>query len=216
LLINKLNKLNEPLQSNQTRHKLPVPALDERLAPRTSLYAPGANTDTSLRQMVQDKLINYPPAIRKALSHDLNRYVAAEYSASEFASKSLAEASIDYPLWLGFVENTALDKAAKIELESFIVLMQGDAPRHIKKHHEFDGEGQRMPVAADYDFLMGDLTAPDSVRTGKVVDGLQRIVVTKERGGEVFVWVFEIRPGKRNRSVVPVTLAIKTKKGTGS
>lgn len=179
-------------------------------------YAPGANTDTSLRQIVQDKLITYPPAIRKALSHDLNRYIAAEYSASEFAAKALLDASIDYPLWLGFVENTALDKAAKTDLESFIVLMQGDAPRHIKKHHEFDGEGQRMPVASDYDFLMDDLTAPDSVRTGKVINGLQRIVVTKDHGGEIFVWVFEIRTGKRNRSVAPITLAIKTMNGTGS
>lgn len=35
-------------------------------------YAPGANIDTSLHQMVQSKLITYPPAISAALSHALN------------------------------------------------------------------------------------------------------------------------------------------------
>lgn len=34
-------------------------------------YAPGANTKTSLQQMVQDKLITYPPAIAQALSAEL-------------------------------------------------------------------------------------------------------------------------------------------------
>ena len=178
-------------------------------------YAPGANTDTSLRQMVQDKLINYPPAISKALTHDVNRYIEAGYSAADFASKALENLSMDYPLWLGFVENNTLDIAAKTELQNYIVLMQSDAPRHIKKHHEFDGAGQRMPLASDYDYMMGDLTDPDSARTGEVVGGLQRIVVTKIHGNEVFRWVFEIRPGKRNRSIVPITLAIKTK-STGS
>jgi len=178
-------------------------------------YAPGANTDTSLRKMVQDKLINYPPAISKALTHDVNRYIEAGYSAANFANKALENPSMDYPLWLGFVENNALDIAAKTELQNYIVLMQSDAPRHIKKHHEFDGAGQRMPLASDYDYMMGDLTEPESVRTGEVVGGLQRIVVTKTHANEVFRWVFEIRPGKRNRSIVPITLAIKTK-STGS
>lgn len=34
-------------------------------------YAPGANANLSLRQMVQDKLITYPEAISKALASDL-------------------------------------------------------------------------------------------------------------------------------------------------
>ena len=36
-------------------------------------YAPGANTDTSLQKIIQDKLITYPPAIAKALAHELGR-----------------------------------------------------------------------------------------------------------------------------------------------
>jgi len=34
-------------------------------------YAPGASTDTSLQQMVADKMITYPPAIAQALAADL-------------------------------------------------------------------------------------------------------------------------------------------------
>jgi hypothetical protein len=140
----------------------------------------------------------------------VNRYIEAGYSAADFASKAIENPSMDYPLWLGFVENDALDIAAKTELQNYIVLMQSDAPRHIKKHHEFDGVGQRMPVPDDYDYMMGDLTEPDSVHAGEVINGLQRILVIKAHGNEIFRWVFEVRPGKRNRSIVPITLAIKT------
>lgn len=41
-------------------------------------YAPGANVDTSLRQMVQDKLITYPDAIAKALAADIGRHITKE------------------------------------------------------------------------------------------------------------------------------------------
>ena len=40
-------------------------------------YTPGAARDTSLRQMVQDKMVKYPDAITTALSRDLTRYVNA-------------------------------------------------------------------------------------------------------------------------------------------
>ena len=172
-------------------------------------YAPGANVTVPLREMVQNKLINYPPAISKALTHAVNRYIETGYSASEFAAKALVDSTVEHQLWLGFVENDALDVAAKTDLQGYLVLLQGNAPRHIKKIHEHDGNGQRMPLPADYDYMTGDLTAPDSVKTGEVVNGLQRIVLTKTHGNEIFRWVFEIRPGKRNRNIVPITLAIK-------
>jgi hypothetical protein len=178
-------------------------------------YAPGANTATSLRQMVQDKLINYPPAISKALTHDVNRYIETGISASEFASKVIADTAIEHQLWLGFVENSALSDAAGTEMMGYFVMLQGNSPRHINKTHQHDGNGQRVAAPADYDYMMSDLTTPDSTRAGEIVNGLQRIVVFKAHGDEVFRWVFEIRPGKRNRSIVPVTLSIKTK-GTGS
>ena len=38
-------------------------------------YAPGANVDATLRQLIQDKLITYPDAIAKALAADMERYL---------------------------------------------------------------------------------------------------------------------------------------------
>ena len=65
-------------------------------------YAPGANAQTSLRQIVQDKLITYPPAITRALTVDVNRYIEARFPAAEFAAQVLVDRSIVAPLWLGF------------------------------------------------------------------------------------------------------------------
>ena len=38
-------------------------------------YAPGARADNELRSFVQDKLIDYPPAIERMLSVDVNRHL---------------------------------------------------------------------------------------------------------------------------------------------
>ena len=47
-------------------------------------YAPGANVDTPLAQMVQDKLINYPAAIAKALAADVGGLVNLALGAAKF------------------------------------------------------------------------------------------------------------------------------------
>lgn len=174
-------------------------------------YAPGASVDVPLRQMVQDKLINYPPAINKALIRDVNRYIETEYSASEFAAKSLTDKAMKDPLWLGFVENPGTySSVTDVDLTGYLVLFPPDAPRHIKEHHQYDGKGQRPAIAADYDLLMQAITNPDKVKQGDVIDGHQSIILWKTINGETFRWVLQIRQGKRNRSVALTTLAIKT------
>lgn len=45
-------------------------------------YASGAGADLPLRQLVQDKLISYPPAIAKALAADIGRYINPNEGAS--------------------------------------------------------------------------------------------------------------------------------------
>ncbi|MDP2830185.1 MAG: phage minor head protein [Sulfuricellaceae bacterium] len=45
-------------------------------------YAPGANADMPLRQMVQDKLVKYPAAIARALTADINKYNQAAREAA--------------------------------------------------------------------------------------------------------------------------------------
>jgi len=179
-------------------------------------YAPGANADTSLRQMVQDKLIIYPPAISKALSRDVNRYVNADQSAAAFARDVLADTQRTDPLWLGFVENVEEVNAAlavnKIDTRGYMVMLPADAPRHIQRHHQYDGAGQRLPVDGDYELMLSAINAPDLIQEGIVVGGHQRLVIVKKIGAEVYRWIFELRQGKHNRSLALVTLAIKTAK----
>lgn len=176
-------------------------------------YAPGANTDTSLRQMVQDKLIKYPAAITKALTRDVNRYINAEQDAAGFAREVLHDKARIDPLWLGFVENfEAIQAATKLDLKGYIGLLPADVPRHVLSSHEYDGQGQRPAVPGDFSLIWSVLLEADALRLGNVtgLHGLETIVATKRIGEEVFRCVFEVRPGKRNRALSLVSLVIKT------
>lgn len=174
-------------------------------------YAPGAATDTSLRQIVQDKLITYPPAITKALSHDVNRRINAQQGAATFAREVLADTARIDPLWLGFVENfDRVMKAAQVDVKGYMVLLPADAPRHAQATHGHDGGTQRAPTAEDYNLILQVLTDADSLRLGEVSDrGLVRLIVIKLIGGETFRCVFEVRPGKRNMALALISLVIK-------
>lgn len=171
-------------------------------------YAPGANTDTSLRDMVQDKLITYPPAITKALTRDVNRYINAEQDTADFVREVLQDKSRIDPLWLGFVEKfEEIQAATKLDLKGRIVLLPADAPRHIETSHEFDGGNQRPVRPEDFSLVAGILSDYDNIVIGTTAD---RFVVWKRIGDEVFRAVFEDRPGKKNRSVALISLVIKT------
>lgn len=47
------------------------------------------------------------------------------------------------------------------------------------------------------------------IRLGDTVKGHQRPVVTRQVGAEVWRAVYEVRPGKRNRSLALISLLIK-------
>ena len=174
-------------------------------------YAPGANVNTPLRQMVQDKLIEYPPAITTALSRDVNRYINAEDPASQYATRALADRSKIEPLWLGFVENyEAVSAVAGRDVRGYLVLLPSDAPRHVESVHGFDGGNQRPPRPADYDVVWSVLAEADSLRAGDVSNkGLATVVAVKQVGKETFRSVFEVRPGSRNRALALLSLVIK-------
>ena len=174
-------------------------------------YAPGANTDTSLREIVQDKLITYPPAITKALTRDVNRYINAEQNATTFASEVLADTSRTSPLWLGFVENFAVvQDATGINAKGYIVLLPAEAPRHVEISHGHDGGTQRPATPDDYAQVWRVLAEYDGIRLGALsVHGLQTIVVWKQIGEEMYRCVFEVRPGKKNRALALWSMVIK-------
>jgi hypothetical protein len=174
-------------------------------------YAPGANADTSLREIVQDKLITYPPAITKALTRDVNRYINAEQGAAVFAREVLADASRNDPLWLGFVDNfEEVGAAAGTEVKGYMVVLPPDAVRHAEISHGSDGGAQRAATPEDYNLILQVLTEAGSLRAGEVsARGLSRIVVVTKIGAEIFRCVFEVRTGKRNMALALISLVIK-------
>jgi hypothetical protein len=182
-------------------------------------YAPGANATTELRQLVQDKLIDYPPAIGKALTADVHRYVNATDSPADFARSVLAEPRRIDPLWLGFVENPeAIGAAVGVDVRGYTVLLPADAVRHVENSHGWDGGSQRPAMPDDYARVWDVLNEADSLRTGNPgaqrgsAEGNSRLVAIKAIGDETYKAVFEVRPGKRNRSLALVSLMIKAAK----
>jgi hypothetical protein len=177
-------------------------------------YAPGANADTALRDMVAAKLIEYPPAISRALSHDLNRYVLAHRPPSEFAATVLADREIHSSVaWLGFVENAeALQAATTRDLRGFAGILPADVPRHVERDHNRDGGDQRPIRPGDYDLAWQVLTEADHLKSGRTtVRGLEPVVATKVIAGETYRAVYEIRPGRKNRTLALVSLIVKTR-----
>ncbi len=175
-------------------------------------YAPGSNTDTSLRQMVQDKLISYPPAITTALSRDVTRYINADQDTAAFVREVMADSSRTDPLWLGFVENfEKVQATTQIDTKGYMVLLPAEAPRHVEISHGNDGGGQRPVIPEDYAEVWRVLADYDGIRLSDKpsVHGLQMIVVWKQIGEEVFRAVFEVRPGKKNRALALWSLVIK-------
>lgn len=176
-------------------------------------YAPGARADDDLRSFVQDKLIDYPAAISKALTADVNKVINANDLAQDFVREVLADKQRREPLWMGFVEQPAkVGAVAGTPVEGFTVLLPADAPRHVNVSHRFDGAGQRPAKPADFALLMQTLNDADSLRAGKTSrHGNPTVVATKTINGEVFRVVWEVLSGKRNRSLQLESLVIKTK-----
>ncbi|MBV5296331.1 MAG: head morphogenesis protein [Curvibacter lanceolatus] len=177
-------------------------------------YAPGAARDTSLRQMVQDKMIKYPDGIATALSRELNRYVSASADVASYVSAVLADRQRTDPLWLGFAEGyQAISEAIGTDVKGYLVMLPADAPRHVQTTHGFDGQGQRPALPEDYEQLLDVLNIADELRPGQTSrQGHPTVVALKQIGSDLFRAVFEVLGGKRNKALALTTLVIKTGK----
>jgi hypothetical protein len=155
-------------------------------------YAPGSNIDTPLRQMVQDKMITYPPAIAKALAADIGRYINTTEAATAFAQRMLAERGVKEALFVEFVEAVeAVSAAAKTNVLSYFVTIPGDVPRHPESSHSYDGKGQRPVIPADYEHVLAVLNESDNIRPGDLSrNGNATVVATKKIGTETYRAVF--------------------------
>ena len=177
-------------------------------------YAFGADAQTPLRQLLQDKLITSQPAIARALKLDTNRYIDATADVAGYATNALTNTQRADSLWLGFVENVEqVNLHTTHDTNGYLVLLPADAVRHVEKAHEWDGNGQRAPLPEDYTQLMSVLSEPDDIFKGSLSkDLLERIVVAKGIGAETYRAVFEVRPGQKSRALALVSLVIKTGK----
>ena len=177
-------------------------------------YAPGARADDELRTFVQEKLIDYPPAISTALSRDINRYVNAEELVPDFVRDVLVNRQRDEYLWLGFVERPDwIEEATGVKTSGYTILLPAHRARHVDDAHKFDGNGQRPPVPDDYTHLESALNDPDDLKPGHLSEnGNPTVVAIKAINGERFRVVWEVLSGKRNRSLQLVSLSIKTAK----
>lgn len=174
-------------------------------------YAPGAGAQTPLREMVAEKLIRFPPAISSALSRDVNRYIEAQRPPSAFAAAVLADRSISHDAWLGFPDNfSEIEAATGRDVRGFIGILPADVPRHVARAREHDGGDQRPVRPADYDKAWRTLTQADRIEPGHAtVRHLDSVVAYKRYGDELYRVVYEIRPGKKNRSLALLSLVIK-------
>lgn len=177
-------------------------------------YAPGARADDELRSFVQDKLIEYPPAISTALSRDVTRYINAEQAAPDFVREVLANRERSHPLWLGFVERPDwIAEVTGADTKGYTLLLPAHAARHVRTSHRFDGAGQRPAMPEDFAHLEQMINDPDQLRAGdKSRQGNATVVAIKAIGAETFRAVWEVLAGRKSRSLVLTSLVIKTAK----
>ena len=178
-------------------------------------YAPGARADSELRSFVQDKLVDYPPAIERMLSVDVNRHLNTTERITDFVQRVRDGELRNEDLWMGFVEPEAaarIKAATGQDVDSYMVLLPEDNVRHTYREHRWDGKGQRPVEPADYEHVASFINEANETLPGTDLGrhGEARVLVRREIDGEVFRAVFEILHGKRNRALKLISLAIKT------
>ncbi len=175
-------------------------------------YQPGAQTDTKLREFVQQKLIKHPPAISRALTRDVNRYINATGDIAGFAARAMADRKNQETLWLGFVENAEdIRVAVDEDLTGHMVLLSSDAVRHIEKSRAFDGDDQRPITDADFTDIMDALLNHDKITKSRPTKaGNATFVINSADESGRRRMVFEVL-GKRQRAISLLSMVIRKK-----
>lgn len=176
-------------------------------------YAPGASANKPMRSFVQDKMVNYEPAVAKMLSHDINRKLIVSDPPEVFAEKVLADKAITQPLWTGFVENfEGIKTKTDLDLQGYLVLITPDAVRHVEKSHSHDGGDQRPVKASDYTLINDVVNDYDEIKLGSESRHQQpTLIVSKLIDGENYRMTFQVMQGKKNRTLQLVSMLVKTK-----
>lgn len=173
-------------------------------------YAPGSKTDTSLRELVQQKLIGYPDAISKALSADIRQEIVSNKDPAAFAKRVIGKATDEKSLWMGFVENPDdIKKKVNIDVQDYLVILPAETPGRVDRSpSNKKSTGQRPVKPADYNLIPEILREYDSIIKGKRNN---EVVVWKQIGKEWFRAGFQIVSGS-NRRLDLKSFEVKTEK----
>lgn len=147
------------------------------------------------------------PAIARALTRDVSRYISARSDLAEFARDALADSQKSEDVWLGFVGDQ-LAGVIDRDTRDYLILLRADGVRHVQKEHGDDAGKQRPPVPEDYTDA-GKWLLDGRIDRAETVGRMERVKVVYETGGERKISIWEVRPGRQNRALVMVTLWVE-------
>ncbi|MFZ3004058.1 MAG: phage minor head protein [Undibacterium umbellatum] len=201
-------------------------------------YAPGANVDMSLAQVVQDKMITYPRAISRALSKSVNNRVLANESIPNAVEELKNNLEANETLFLGFAEDPdrlrevikesdyylTKNQTTEPNLNHLMLVVNSDTIRHVENSHGQDGNNvddktkrvQIPPAPEDYAKLPLIVNEADAIVRSAQEIRKERSTVTpvvkfqKEIDGVMYTAVMEVLHGKKNRSLSLITMFIRT------
>ncbi|WP_295377193.1 phage minor head protein [uncultured Pseudacidovorax sp.] len=171
-------------------------------------YAPGADMDVSMRELVARKLIDYPPAIARALTGEINAELVPAEPVVDFVQRAVANPATEGELWLGFLEDAeAAGAAVGADLRGYGVTLPAEAVR--ASQLPAMPASERAPAPEDFLRLMTVLNVPDALEAGPLTDDGQRtLVATRKVGREGFRAVFGVLDGADVRTLALRLLGI--------
>lgn len=164
-------------------------------------YQPGAGIDKTMQKTVQEKLITYPPAIAKALSHETNQYINTRDPVADFVRKALKQPSGAVRRaersFRGFVENPApISKSLGEDATGMMVTIPEETPRAMEQN-----AGEQAPTPEDYAEIMNMLAQPDEIAASQGGEHKQLSIVKKIKG-KAMVAIFDVLAKDRTLSLV--------------
>ena len=168
-------------------------------------YAPGARADADMRSFVQNKLIEYPPAISKALSAEVTGVVNAQERIDSFVQSVLSNPVRQDDLWIGFVQQPEnIKQLAGVDATDFTLLIPADSVRETIAR---SADGGSLPHTS-FQHVEQLANASDSMKLSpeRGPNGELRLAVAKVIGTDLLSALFEVRSDKKIRSLAFISM----------
>lgn len=173
-------------------------------------YAPGASIDTSLRQLVQNKLAGFPDVIAADLSRDINKQLSLSTALGDYIDRALIT-PIKELFFIGFISNfKAINTGLNTALKGYSAFITSSAARRANSSNNLP-RNQRPVVPSDYNKVIEILESPEQVTKLKP----RKLSATKFKlikiiDGERYEVIFEAFGKAQDRSIRLISLVIKT------